>query len=408
MARSEEVLSIFLASPGDVSDERVSLVEVVADWNRAWSRNLGVRLELLRWEDDAYPDIGDDAQSVINRQIPADWDLFVGIMWSRFGTPTGRAGSGTQEEFNLAIARHQTTPDTVSILLYFKDAPVAPSKIDTFQLQQVQAFKTSMRERGLLTWDFADTDQFEKLINLHITKHVQEWRKGQGIAVGFGAPTQITPSTITNGPLVTAASTCTQSIEQTEDFGYLDLLEVFTERTAEIAEIADRLTAAEKTLSEHTIKGTKELDELRSNTSPSAKSARNTISRVANEMIRFTERVEAEVPLFRSAVDASLNALSQLATVCAELYPEQIETIKAAAIQLLSTLISARQSTEGFINATSALPRMTKELNVAKRKQVAALTALVAEFSNGERLLTEGLMIIDSLAGSSANLRSNQ
>lgn len=73
MPRSEEVLSIFLASPSDVTEERSRAADVVFEWNRAWSRNLGMRLELLRWEDDAYPDIGEDAQDVINHQIPNDW-----------------------------------------------------------------------------------------------------------------------------------------------------------------------------------------------------------------------------------------------------------------------------------------------------------------------------------------------
>src|SRR6185436_17075253 len=128
MPRSEEVLSIFLASPGDVEDERSRFADVIVEWNRAWSRNLGLRLELIRWEDDAYPSIGDDAQDVINGQLPQDYDLFVGIMWSRFGTPTGRAGSGTQEEFDRALERLRLAPKSLSILFYFKDAPVAPSK----------------------------------------------------------------------------------------------------------------------------------------------------------------------------------------------------------------------------------------------------------------------------------------
>jgi hypothetical protein len=397
MPRSEDVLSIFLASPADVSDERLRLAEVVADWNRAWSRNLGLRLDLLRWEDDAYPDIGDDAQAVINQQIPPDWDLFVGIMWSRFGSPTGRSGSGTQEELERALHRHRTAPESISVLFYFKDAPISPSKIDPDQMLQVQAFKKSIRSYGLLTWDFVDTDQFEKLINLHITKHVQEWRRskeGPATAAASKALTETLQSTQASPPQETETSAA-----QPDDSGYVDLLEVFTERSAEMAEIAARLTAAQHALTEQNVRGREELDALRANPSTlSTKKIRNSIARVADEMLRFTDRVEAEIPLFRSAVDASMNALTRLATLAAELYPEQTSSTKAAAIQLLTTLIFARQSTAEFKDVTAALPRMTKELNAAKRKQVAALIALVAEFENGERLLTEGLTVIDGLA----------
>jgi hypothetical protein len=80
LARTESVMTIFLASPGDVTEERNRLEDTIADWNRTWARNLGIRLELMRWEQDAYPDIGADAQDVINQQIPQDYDLFIGLM----------------------------------------------------------------------------------------------------------------------------------------------------------------------------------------------------------------------------------------------------------------------------------------------------------------------------------------
>jgi hypothetical protein len=99
--RQEHVFSLFVASPGDVADERNRLEEIIRELNITWSRELGIRLELVRWETHAYPGISQDAQAVINEQIPADYDLFIGLMWCRYGTPTGRAGSGTIEEFQF-------------------------------------------------------------------------------------------------------------------------------------------------------------------------------------------------------------------------------------------------------------------------------------------------------------------
>ena len=84
-------------------DERNLFQEIVAEWNQTWARNLGLRLELLRWEQDAYPGIGTDSQDVINHQIPEDYDLFIGLMWSRFGTPTARAGSGCDRSQTAAF-----------------------------------------------------------------------------------------------------------------------------------------------------------------------------------------------------------------------------------------------------------------------------------------------------------------
>ena len=396
MSRSEEVLSIFLASPGDVGEERTRVGEVISNWNRAWSRHFGLRLELLRWEDDSYPDIGDDAQDVINRQIPADWDIFIGVMWSRLGTPTSRAGSGTQEEYERALARHRTA-SAVSILFYFKDAAIPPSKIDTNQLKLVQDFKKSVQSAGLLTWDFSDTDQFEKFVELHIAKHVQDWRKTKAIPDGLAtqsAPTDSLSGTANdNRPRI-------HTDELEDDAGYLDLLEAFSEQSTQMEQVAGRLASAQQELTEHITNGREKLDQLREDPSnASAKAVRNAIAAVADEMLKFTARVEAEVPLFRASIDAGIGTLTRLATLSAELYPEKVEEIRVAAFNLLQTLVSARQSTSGFKESTASLPRMTKELNLAKRKQVAALGALITEFESGERLLAEALIVIAGFSG---------
>lgn len=61
-------------------------------------------LELVRYETHAYPDIG-EPQQVINRQIPLDYDVFIGIMWRRGDTPTATSPSGTIEEFRRAYEK---------------------------------------------------------------------------------------------------------------------------------------------------------------------------------------------------------------------------------------------------------------------------------------------------------------
>ncbi len=156
MARQETILSVFVASPGDVDDERNRLEEVIRDLNVAWARELGIRLELLRWETHAYPSFGEDAQSIINEQIQDDYDLFIGIMWYRFGTPTGRANSGTIEEFQRAKKRFDDDPSSLQLMVYFKDAPapIPPSKLDYTQLAKIAEFRNSLGDEGGLFWSF--------------------------------------------------------------------------------------------------------------------------------------------------------------------------------------------------------------------------------------------------------------
>ncbi len=70
------------------------------------------------------PGIAEDAQAVVNPQI-GPYDLFIGILWNRFGTPTGRAESGTREEFDQAYARWQRDPGSLEIWMYFSEQPAA-------------------------------------------------------------------------------------------------------------------------------------------------------------------------------------------------------------------------------------------------------------------------------------------
>ena len=166
MPRDERVFVVFVASPSDMEPERDVLEEVIRELNLTWSRTLGIRLDLVRWETHGYPGFGADPQDVLNRELPDDIDIFIGLMWGRYGTPTSKAGSGTEEEFKRALDRFQQDSASIRIMIYFKDAPLAPSQIDLDQLARVQRFRSSLDDEGGLYWNFGEIDEFEKLIRI--------------------------------------------------------------------------------------------------------------------------------------------------------------------------------------------------------------------------------------------------
>lgn len=86
MARTETVVGVFVASPSDCDKERAALEDIVAELNVSWRRSLRGSLELIRWETSTFSAIGRSAQDVINDQVGDDYDIFVGIMWGRFGS----------------------------------------------------------------------------------------------------------------------------------------------------------------------------------------------------------------------------------------------------------------------------------------------------------------------------------
>src|SRR5262245_47679519 len=100
-----ELLKVFVASPGDVLQERGIVREVLDSINRTLGREKNIMLEFVGWETDTHPAIGSDPQDIVNQQIAdmSQYHIFIGIMWNRLGTPTPRAESGTEEEFNRAL-----------------------------------------------------------------------------------------------------------------------------------------------------------------------------------------------------------------------------------------------------------------------------------------------------------------
>lgn len=126
-----KIFKIFLASPGDTNSERIAAEEVVDEINKSIGSRDNFRLELIKWENDTYSSIGEDGQDVINKQIGSDYQIFVGVMWKKFGSPIKRAGSGTEEEFRLAYDRYTNKKD-IQIMFYFCSAPI-PQDADLMQ-----------------------------------------------------------------------------------------------------------------------------------------------------------------------------------------------------------------------------------------------------------------------------------
>ena len=124
------------------------------------------------------PGVNADPQAEINRQIGFGYDIYVGLLGSRFGTPTPRSGSGTEEEFERALATFQRDSRLVRLLFYFKRASQDPFSVDVEQLGKVNHFREALGPRGVLYHDFQDTNEFVQQLRHHIhSLIVEEWRE---------------------------------------------------------------------------------------------------------------------------------------------------------------------------------------------------------------------------------------
>lgn len=164
-------IRIFLASPGDVLDERQIVSEAIEDLQLTIGKTRNVHLELVKWETHAYPDIADYSQDVINNQI-GSYSVLVGIMWQRFGTKTINAGSGTEEEFDIAyrVFKEHGTP---KIMFYFKAPKAVRNKQELNQLDSIFSFKEKLQNHGALYWEFDSIRDFERKLRVHLYYHIE-------------------------------------------------------------------------------------------------------------------------------------------------------------------------------------------------------------------------------------------
>lgn len=181
-------IRLFIASPGDVTPERDRLLRVVQELNQpnGFLDDLGVTLQPLDWRSHVAPLMG-RPEAVVLEQLPVEsWDTFVGIMWSRFGTPTGGStelagagadpqtgfsfDSGTQEEFTLAYHAWQQK-QRPQILFYRCMRPIPPRNLNIDQYQRLEAFFKEFSPEGKhpgFVQEFETTDDFASRVRLDL------------------------------------------------------------------------------------------------------------------------------------------------------------------------------------------------------------------------------------------------
>lgn len=177
------LLKVFIGSPGDLTPEREVTRRVVDELNRSLGRQLNIHVDLLGWED-TTPGVG-RPQSLINRDVE-ECDLFVGMLWKRWGTPSGEFSSGFEEEFEIARERNEKT-GSPEIWLAFKGIEASLLADPGDQLKRVLAFKQAqIAARTVLFKEFNSEDEWASylrswlmnLIGMRVREELELSRSG--------------------------------------------------------------------------------------------------------------------------------------------------------------------------------------------------------------------------------------
>lgn len=167
MANPVTLLRVFLAAPGDIQEELAVVFDAISDWNDLHGPAHSAILKLVRWKKDCAPAAGDRPQAIINQQALDSSDILVGIFWSCFGSPTGVAESGTEEEIRRSVA------DDRRVMLYFSERAIPTDRVDVAQQRKIHRFKQEFKTKAIY-WTYAETEAFRELFRRHLALAVQD------------------------------------------------------------------------------------------------------------------------------------------------------------------------------------------------------------------------------------------
>lgn len=174
-------IRVFLASSNDMMKYREMAQRIIDEINQSIGEHFGFSVQLFRWEKNVIPDMGRPQSIIFDQSGFDDIDIFVGILGSRFGTPTGGLDnnnqeyeSGTQEEYERAYLNFQKNGKP-RIMVFHNETPLKPGSFDVGQYIKVQnflqKFDASSETPGIFQ-SFKSAPGFQHEFRLAITKSV--------------------------------------------------------------------------------------------------------------------------------------------------------------------------------------------------------------------------------------------
>ena len=369
---------ILLSSPSDLIEERKAAAEIVAEVSNCWGSTVGAILRLLSWETGVSPAFAKEPQEVINKGLGDTWDIYLGLMHTRFGTPTQQFGSGTEEEFERAYALWATEKDRRELMFYFKTGDVDLNTIDTEQLSKVRAFRSKFSGKGGFYGEFRNSDDFKALFRAHLTNTLAKLHQNLPSRDSKELVVDQTPF----------------PYEVTEP-GLLDLIEMAAQNSAEM------LTSIEGigyVMSESTDSMNTCLEEMNAaKESGSFVTIRDAVSLIAKSILstskNLAERRRSYSEVSRKTIETYSRSVSLTKTISAE--GVDLQTFATSIYGLVEQIETFVKTLKGLERNIDSVANISKELSTANLVLRREVSLLRSEFNSTLVLLKELIEVVE-------------
>lgn len=381
MPRTVVTYKIFLASPSDVKEEREIVKKVIETYNQIHSCD-NIMLELLCWEDSTYPSFGDYPQDVVNSQIGDDYDVFIGILWARFGTPTLEYKSGTEEEFYRAYERYNNGDD-VELMVYRKDERVSPSAIDAEQLKKVNSFTSKVADLGGYYFTFTGKEQFHDMLLKHFEGVIRDLEKRRNHR------RQKTPL---------ATNTCT--IERVlvkagrEMWGLLEYSEFIVCTCSEVKANVDRISNLTEKIGTDMQFHTRELNIIRNSNTLHFKSI---LINTARDMNKYAKAIDEPNTIWYAKYLEVQQAIKEMIDIAEGLVSEkEWEALIDNLRDMNSGMGNAYSAMRQLYSAVNRLPKISQPLILAKLNVCNKVKSIITNLQAGQLYCDETIEYVEN------------
>lgn len=165
MSTRSKVYRVMIGSPSDLAKERRAATDAVNEWTALHADAAGAVLLPVKWETHATPRSGVRPQSAINDQLVDRCDILVGMFWTKLGTATDVAASGTVEEIDRFVAAGKPA------MLYFSRRKIAKDKVDPKQAAKLKKFKAATYKKSLVG-SFANSADLKRVLLRDLTRQI--------------------------------------------------------------------------------------------------------------------------------------------------------------------------------------------------------------------------------------------
>lgn len=157
-----KLIKVFIASPGDTSEQREEVAKIIYKWNQENMESIGAVLMPVRWEHNSTASYQNSSsgQDIINQQLLLESDILIALFKTRLGNEVDGYLSGTVAEIEIFYSKNKSH---TGVFFEQVDA-IPPSDVEDFY--NLKKYKNSLKEKGL--YSQYSTDNIKRYISYEV------------------------------------------------------------------------------------------------------------------------------------------------------------------------------------------------------------------------------------------------